>query len=183
VEFTELLKQACAGDSQARADLISAAYEDLRQIAGFQMGNEQINHTLSATGLVHEFAVKLLGNADLPDASRAQFMAYASKAMRHLLVDYARSRSRQKRGGNKQKVSLQDALVASREQSAELLELNSALERLFEIDDRKANVVEMRYFGGLSIEETAAALDVAPATVKRDWDVAKTWLLRELTAD
>lgn len=183
MNFTRLLKQASSGDSDARADLIKAAYEDLRRIAEFQMSNEQHNHTLSATALVHEVAIKLLGNTDLPDESRAQFLAYASKAMRNLLVDYARTRGRQKRGGDMKKLPLQDAFVASQEQSEDLLALDSALERLAEIDPRKVNVIEMRYFGGLSIEETAVALNISPATVKRDWEVAKTWLSRELTSD
>ena len=183
MDFTQLLTRANTGDSDARANLINAAYEDLRRIAAVHMNDEQANHTLSATALVHEVAIKLLGNAALPPSNRAQFLAYASKAMRNLLVDYARTRGRQKRGGNRNKVSLQDAFVASQEQSEDFLELNAALERLSEIDDRKANVVEMRYFGGLSIEETSAALEISPATVKRDWEVARTWLLKEIISE
>ncbi len=181
MDLTQILASAQSGDSAARAEVVRAAYEDLRKLAAARMWDERQNHTLTATALVHEVSIKLLNETQLPVAGRAQFMAYVSKAMRHLLIDHARGRGRQKRGGDRKKLVFEDALVASEEQSEELIELHHALERLTEVDRRKADVVEMRYFGGLSIEQTAAALEVSTATVKRDWELAKAWLRRELT--
>ena len=183
MELTQILQLAEAGDEDARAEIIRAAYADLRQLAGAKMRSERQNHTLSATALVHEVSVKLLNETSLPATGRAQFLAYAAKAMRNLLIDHARTRGRQKRGGDKKKVSFEDALSASQDRNLEFLALNDALDSLAQIDPRKAQVVEMRYFGGLSIQETAEVLCVSVATVKRDWDVAKTWLRRELTSN
>lgn len=182
MNLTQILQSAQAGDAAARAEILRAAYEDLRKLASHRMRDERQNHTLSATALVHEVSLKLLNDARLPVEGRVQFMAYVSKAMRNLLIDHARTRGRQKRGGDRQKLIFADALIASREQSDDLLELHGALEKLAELDARKAEVVEMRYFGGLSLQDVSGALNVSLATVKRDWDVAKTWLKRELTA-
>jgi RNA polymerase sigma-70 factor (ECF subfamily) len=180
VDITQILQSADSGDSQARADLVQAVYHDLRALAGRKMSNERQDHTLSATALVNEVSMKILSEGDVPTASRGQFFAYASKAMRNFLIDHARTRGRQKRGGDRKRVLVEEAMIACDQQSEDLLALNEALELLGEIDARKAQVVEMRYFGGMSLPEVATALDVSVATVKRDWDVAKTWLLSRL---
>ncbi len=183
MDLTRILESARSGDPSARAEIVRAAYEDLRKIAKVKMANERDGHTLSATALANELAIKLMGDSQIPVAGRPQFMAYVSKAMRHFLIDYARTRGRQKRGGDRERLTFDDALVASREQSEDLLRLHEALERFAAIDARKASVVEMRFFGGMNLEETAYSLGVSPATVKRDWDVAKAWLKRELAGE
>jgi RNA polymerase sigma factor (TIGR02999 family) len=127
--------------------------------------------------------LKLLQQSDVSASSHGQFLALAAKAMRNLLVDHARWRGRQKRGGHRQKLSLDEALVPTAQQNQELIDLDEALERFSQLDARKSQVVELRYFGGLSIQETAAVLETSPATVKRDWEVARTWLLRELRSE
>jgi RNA polymerase sigma factor (TIGR02999 family) len=183
LDVTQILQQAEAGDADARARLIQAAYEDLRQMAAARMTDERQNHTLTSTALVHEVSMKMLTESQLPVANRGQFFSYASKAMRHFLIDYARTRGRQKRGGDRNRFSFDEALVASHEQRDDLLALNDALEELAEIDPRKAQLVEMRYFGGLSNQDIAEALNISLATVKRDWTVAKAWLLKELLSE
>ena len=183
MDFTEILRSADSGDAAAKAEIVKLAYDDLRRMAQVKLRDERQNHTLTATALANELSVKLLRDDHLPTAGRQQFMAYVSKALRHFLIDYARTRGRQKRGGDRRKLSFDDALAACREQSEDVLRLHEALERLSEIDPRKASVVEMRYFGGMSQEQTADSLDISLATVKRDWDVAKAWLQRELSED
>lgn len=181
MDLTQLIQKAKAGDTQARADLLQAAYDDLRQLAVGRMADERQNHTLTSTALVHEVALKMLDDHQVPVDGRGAFFAYASKAMRNLLIDHARGRGRQKRGGDRERLSFDDALSMVHEQGDHLLELHEALDNLASIDPRKAQVVEMRYFGGLSNAEVAESLEVSVATVKRDWDVAKTWLYRELS--
>ena len=180
MDITQILQSADSGDSQARAELVQAVYHDLRSLAGRQMSNERQNHTLSATALVHEVSMKILGESDIPTEGRGQFFAYAAKAMRNYLIDHARTRGRQKRGGDRKRVIVEEALIASEQRSEDLLALNEALEQLAELEPRKAQVVEMRYFGGMSLQEVADSLDISIATVKRDWDVAKTWLISQL---
>lgn len=183
MDLTQILRQAQSGDAAARAELIQAAYDDLRKMAAGKMAGEKINHTLTSTALVHEVSLKMLADSRLPGENRGQFFAYASKAMRHFLIDYARTKGRQKRGGDRRRYSFDDVVVACEEQRDDLLELNAALESLAEVSPRKAEIVEMRYFGGLTIPEISQALGIAPATVKREWSVAKTWLLKELRDD
>jgi len=180
MDVTLLLKKAGSGDSTARGELIQATYEELRKLASARMKAERPDHTLTATALVHEVSLQLLNQSQIAVENHGQFLALAATAMRNLLIDHARSRGREKRGGGRKKLELDNALVACDQQSPELLNLHEALNRFAEIDERKSKVVEMRYFGGLSIHEVATALDVSPATVKRDWEVAKAWLLREL---
>ena len=180
MDLSQILHSAEAGDSEARASLIQAAYDDLRQLAAAKMADERQNHTLTSTALVHEVSLRLLNDSRVPMGSRGQFFAYASKAMRNLLVDHARTRGRQKRGGDRQKFSFDEAMIACQEQRDDLLRLNDALAELAEVNPRKAQVVEMRYFGGLSNQEIASALSISIATVKRDWMVAKAWLLNQL---
>ena len=182
-EVTQLIQAARTGDSAARARLIQVAYDDLREIAAKRMRAERCNHTLTATALVHEVSIRLFDDASLPIADRNEFLAYASRAMRNLLVDHARNYSSQKRGGDLPKFSFDEEMFACDEQRQELLAVNEALEKLAQFDPRKAQVVEMRYFGGLSRLEVAAALAVSEGTVKRDWDLARAWLRRYLQSD
>ncbi len=183
MDITQKLRQAREGDRDARANLIEAAYDDLRRLAMGKMADEQQNHTLTSTALVHEVSMKMLDDSHVPMASRGQFFAYASKAMRNFLIDHARTRGRQKRGGDRKKFSFEEAMVACHEQRDEFLALNEALTALAELEPRKAQVVEMRYFGGMSNQEIASTLEISLATVKRDWEVAKAWLLRQLRHD
>jgi RNA polymerase sigma factor (TIGR02999 family) len=178
MNVNQLLERACQGDSSARAELIGATYGQLRALAAAHMRDERPDHTLTATALVHEVSLQLLEGITVTANHRGQFLALA--AMRNLLIDHARARGRQKRGGSLQKLSLDEALATCDERSQELVDLDEALERFGQIDARKAQVVELRYFGGLSIQETAQILELSPATVKRDWEVARAWLLREL---
>lgn len=181
MDLTELLKRANDGDQKARGDAIAATYERLRELAIARMSDERQNHTLTSTALVHEVSMKLLNESQVPMASRGQFLAYAAKAMRNYLIDHARTKGRQKRGGDRRRYSFEEALLASDQQRDEFLALNDALKVLAEIEPRKAQVVEMRYFGGLSNQEIADTLQTSLATVKRDWTVAKTWLQKTLT--
>lgn len=183
MDVSQLFERAREGDSDARGELISAAYNQLRALASAHMRSERPDHTLTATALVHEVSLQLLERSQVALENQGQFLALAAKAMRNLLVDHARGRGRLKRGGGQRKLSLDQALSIGDQQSNELVELHEALERFSEIDSRKSQVVELRYFGGLTVEETAAALSISPATVKRDWEVAKAWLLRELRAE
>lgn len=180
MKLTEVLKRAGDGDADARATLIQTAYEDLKRLAAAQMSSQRPDHTLTSTALVSELSLKLLGDQEIPSQSRGHFFAYAAKAMRNLLIDHARSRGRQKRGGDRQKFSFDEACVAAQEQSEDLLVLNQALEDLAKNHERKAQVVEMRYFAGMKLEEISVALDISIATVKRDWEFARTLLLRAL---
>ena len=183
MDITQILQQAESGDASARANLIQAAYEDLRRLAAAKMGGQSPDHTLTSTALVHEVSVRLLTETQLPMESRGQFFAYASRAMRNYLIDHARTKGCQKRGGDKKKFSFDEAIIASTEQRDDFLALNDALETLAKVDERKAQLVEMRYFGGLSNQEISDGLNISLATVKRDWIAAKAWLLTELRAD
>jgi RNA polymerase sigma-70 factor (ECF subfamily) len=178
-----LLERACQGDALARGELIQATYDQLRVLAAASMRSERPDHTLTATALVHEVSLQLLEGAAVTANNQAQFLALAAKAMRNLLIDHARGRARQKRGGHFNKLSLNESLAATAEQGQNLVDLDEALQRFSQLDARKGQVVELRYFGGLSIEETAQVLNVSPATVKRDWDIARAWLLRELKTE
>lgn len=177
--FTGLLNLARDGDESARDSALEAIYREVRVLAGQFLRRERRGHTLQATALVHEAYVGLLAGGDLPGDNRRQLLAFIAKAMRHILVDHARARASQKRGGGRERVEFDEHLVSD-EKDAELAALDDALRALEEIDERKSRVVELRYFGGLSVEDIAAILDLSPATVKRDWQAAKTWLFNEL---
>ena len=181
MDISQILLTAQAGDPNARAKLIEAAYNDLRLLAAKRMATERQNHTLTATALVHEVSIKMLDESQVPMQSRGQFFGYVARAMRNLLIDHARAKGSQKRGANRQRFSFEEAITASEEQSDELIALNEALEQLVEVDARKAQVVELRYFGGMTNDEVASSLGISKATVKRDWDLAKGWLLQKLT--
>jgi RNA polymerase sigma-70 factor, ECF subfamily len=183
MNVTQLLERATQGDSDARGELIRATYDQLKVLAAARMRDERPDHTLTATALVHEVSLELLAQSNLSAKNQGQFLALAAKAMRNLLVDYARARGRQKRGGGRHKLTLEEDLVACEERDQDVLDLDEALERFAQLDARKSQVVELRYFGGLSIDQTAEVLGTSPATVKRDWEVARAWLLRELRSE
>lgn len=180
-DVTVLLDAVSAGDRNAPAKLLEAVYADLRRLAAKYMFDERGDHTLQATALVHEAFIRLVDWENVSWQNRAHFFAVAARAMRHILVDHARTRQAEKRGGETEVVSLEDVAIISKERAAEVLALDDALENLFALEERKGRVVELRYFGGLSVEETAEVLQVSPETVARDWRFAKTWLLRELS--
>jgi len=155
-------------------------HEELRRVARRHMAHERAEHTLQATALVNEAYMRLVDVQRVKWQNRAHFFAMSARLMRRILVDFARSRRYQKRGGGAQKVTLDEALVVSPEPGSDLVRLDEVLTALAAVDSRKAQVVEMRFFGGLSVEETAEALHVSRDTVMRDWKLAKAWLLREL---
>jgi len=157
-------------------------HQELRRLARVQMRGERDNHTLQTTALVNEAFLRLIDLRRIEWQDRAHFMALSARLMRRVLVDHARSRNYQKRGGGAAPLALDDVLVASSERGADLVALDDALEDLGRVDPRKSQVVELRFFGGLSVEETAEALSVSPETVMRDWRLAKVWLLREISS-
>lgn len=179
---TQLLNDWTNGSRAARDELMPLVYEELRRLAHRHMGRERPGHTLQTSGLVNEAFLKLVDQTNVHWKNRAHFFAIAAQIMRRILVDYARSRRYAKRGGGAQRVSLNEALIASEGRSAEVVALDEALKGLGVIDERKAQIVELRFFGGLSIEETAEVLGVSPGTVMRDWTLAKAWLRKELAA-
>jgi RNA polymerase sigma-70 factor, ECF subfamily len=179
-EVTRLLAELGQGGSGAVDRLIPILYDELRQIAHRQMRSERWDHTLDTTALVHEAYVKLVGLDRMHWQNRAHFLAVAAQAMRRVLVDYAVGRRAQKRGGARRRVPLDDVPPDRAQPLETLVALDAALRRLETIDARLTRVVECRYFGGMSVEEAAQALDVSPATIKRDWSVARAWLNREL---
>lgn len=179
-QVTRLLIDWRNGDQAALERLIPLVHEELRRVARRHMAHERPGHTLQATALVNEAYVRLIDIKQVKWQDRAHFFAMSSRLMRRVLVDFARSKGYQKRGAGAQKVSLDEALIVSAEPGADLVALDDALDALTLFDARKAQVVEMRFFGGLSVEETAEALKVSVDTVMRDWKLAKAWLLREL---
>ena len=158
---------------------MAIVYPQLRSLASRYMSGEKSGHTLSATGLVHEAYLKILG-AEVPWEDRVHFFAVSARVMRHILVDHAKANRREKRGGFAAKVSLEDAIVISPEPEARLLDLDEALRSLAELDQRKAELIELLYFGGMSQSEAAAVLNISEATVQRDLRMAKAWLYRAL---
>jgi len=179
-EITELLRAWGDGDNNAFEALVPLVEAELRRLAGVYMARERRDHTLQATALVNEAFVRLIGAQDVRWQDRTHFLGIAARLMRRVLVDHARTRAFQKRGGRDRKVSLDDAMLISPAPPVDVLTLDRALEALGAVDSRKSRVIEMRYFGGMTVEETADALHVSTQTVKRDWRLAKLWLLREL---
>ncbi|HQZ96661.1 MAG TPA: sigma-70 family RNA polymerase sigma factor [Pyrinomonadaceae bacterium] len=179
-EITQLLREWSLGDELALENLMPLVYAELHLMARRYMQSQPSGHTLQPTALIHEMYVKLAGQEEQNWQNRAHFFGVASKAMRHILVDHARNRSSRKRSGG-QRVDLNEEMIISDERSDGLVELDEALTRLSLIDERKGRVVEMKYFGGLSNEEMAQVLKVTTKTVIRDWQFARTWLLRELS--
>jgi len=179
-DVTGLLLAWRAGDASAHEQLLPAIYDELRRQAARAMRREGDAHTLQATALVHEAYLRLVDQRRVEWRSRAHFFGVAAQMMRRVLVDHARARLADKRGGALQRVTLGDVGPDESNHELDVLALHDALERLAALDPRQARLVELRYFGGLGIEDTAEALEVSPATVKREWAVARAWLRREL---
>jgi RNA polymerase sigma factor (TIGR02999 family) len=180
-DFTELLRAHASGDPTALDRLFPAVYDELRRMARGRLRHERADHTLGATELVHEAFFRLVKLDRIDWRGRAHFLAIAAQAMRNVLLDYAVQRGAQKRGGGARPVTLERLEVAADVPTEELLALCEALDRLERLEPRQARVVECRFFAGLSLDETAAALSVSPATVSRDWTIARAWLHAELT--
>lgn len=182
-EVTELLLAWSEGDRSALEQLIPLVYDELHKMARRYMVREQVAHTLQTTALVNEAYIRMIDMRKVQWQNRAHFFAVSAQLMRRILVDFARSRNYQKRGGGRRRVTLDDALEVSPKQDADLVLLDEALDALAVVDDRKRRVVELRFFGGLTVEETAHVLEVSPDTVMRDWKMAKVWLLREMSGE
>lgn len=180
-EFADILNAAAAGNASALDRLFPLVYQDLRQRAAGYLRGERPGHTLQPTALAHEAYLRLVGQRDYPWKNRAHFMAMAARAMRSILVDHARKRNAQKRGGGQSPVAIHTTLVVEGGPPVGFDDLDRALVDLARLSERQARVVELRYFGGLSIEETGEALGISPMTVKRDWATARAWLYRELS--
>jgi RNA polymerase sigma factor (TIGR02999 family) len=179
-EITQLLLQLSGGRGEALDQLIPIVYQELRSVAHGQLGGEKPGHTLNTTALVHEAYLKLVNIRQVQWRDRAHFFAMASRLMRRILIDYARARKREKRGGDVVPVPLEEAFGVSGDRADDLVALDDALTRLEAMSPRQCRVVEYRCFAGLSVEETAVVLESSPATVKRDWAFARAWLNREL---
>jgi RNA polymerase sigma factor (TIGR02999 family) len=180
-EITEMLKACSGGNREALNKLMPLVYQELHRQAHLYLNRERSNHTLQTTALVHEAYLRLIEQRFVDWQNRAHFFGMAANMMRRILVNYAVHRHRAKRGGANENLPLEEALcVAADKHDVDLLELDRALNDLERLDDRQAKIVELRYFSGLSIEETAEVLSVSPATVKRDWSMAKAWLRSEL---
>ena len=179
-EVTNLLIELKNGNRDAESRLMPLVYGELRRLAGLYMRGERPGHTLQATALVHEAYLRLVGYEDVDWQNRAHFFGVAANLMRRILVDHARAKQAKKRGGGDQKVSLDQAVLVRPEAPEQFLALDEALERLAKRDPRQARIVELRYFGGLSEEETAEVLQISVRTVKRDWSVARAWLYQQL---
>lgn len=179
-DVTRLLLAWSGGEASARDELMSLVYDQLRHVAERSLRSERTGHTLQATALVNEVYVRLVDQRQVRWEHRAHFFAVAANLMRRILVDHARHHRAAKRGGGAPTVPLDRAVMVAPEPNADLIALDGALERLAAIDPRQARVVDLKFFGGLTIEETAEVLNVSPATVKNEWSVARAWLYREL---
>jgi RNA polymerase sigma factor (TIGR02999 family) len=180
--ITALLHQLSAGNREAEADLVPQIYGELRRLAACYMRRERQNHTLQPTALVHEAYERLIQQPQLSWQSRAHFYAAASQLMRHILVDYARTRQAAKRGGVQKQVTLDETVLAAADNTVDMLVLHEALERLGSFDERQERIVELHFFGGLTFEEIAMVLNISERTAKRDWSMARAWLKGELTS-
>lgn len=179
-EITALLIDWNNGDRAALDRLMPLVYEELYRLARHYMRLERAGHTLQTTALINEAYLRLVDQRSVRWQNRAHFFAISAQLMRRILVDHARSHTRAKRGGDARKVLLDDAALVSQERAAELVSLDEALKRLAALDPRKEQVVELRFFGGLSVEETVEVLEVSPRTVEREWRLARAWLRREI---
>jgi RNA polymerase sigma-70 factor (ECF subfamily) len=180
IEISQLLKNWGAGNESALNKLIPIVYEELRKIAHYQMARERAGHTLQTTALVNEVCLRLLGSVQVSWQDRAHFFALSAQLMRRVLVDHARGRGRAKRGGAIQKLSLEESIAIPVGRDTNIVELDDALNSLAAADARKAKTVELRFFGGFSVQETAKILNVSVRTVMNDWNFSKVWLLREM---
>jgi RNA polymerase sigma-70 factor, ECF subfamily len=179
-DVTVLLSALTRGDEAAASKLVPVVYDELRRLAQAYLRRERIDHTLQPTALVHEAYLKLIDQRSVNWQSRAHFFGVSAQLMRRILIDHARGHSRFKRGGEQKKVSLDDVVVYAEREADELIAVDDSLNLLARIDPRQARVVELRFFGGLSVEEAADVLGVSPKTIKREWSVAKAWLSADL---
>jgi RNA polymerase sigma-70 factor, ECF subfamily len=182
-EITELLLKWSKGDSAALEELVPMVYPELRRIARRYMGRENAQHTLQTSALINEAYLRLVDQQAVAWQDRAHFFAVAAQVMRHILIDHARRYRYEKRGGGAQHVTLDDTAISIEERAAEFVALDAALDGLAKIDPRKSKIVELRFFGGLTVEETAEVMKLSAITVKREWRAARAWLLREITGD
>jgi len=179
-DVTQLLNRLSSGDQNALSELIPVVYDELHRLAAFHLQRERPEHTLQTTALVHEAYVRLVDQKEVQWKNRGHFFAVAAQAMRRVLVDYARRHQALKRGSSLPKISLDEAIAISHEDMHHVLLLDELLTRLSTIDPAESRIVELRFFGGLAVEETAEAMGISAATVKREWSVARAWLLREI---
>jgi RNA polymerase sigma factor (TIGR02999 family) len=179
-DVTTLLARWSSGDVVALEQLTPIVYDELRRIARRHLARERRDHTLQSTALVHEAYMRLVQQPDKQWANRSHFFAVASRVIRGILVDYARAKLTVKRGAGAAQISLSDAVIGQDPGEVDLLDLDNALNALQKLDPQQSQIVEMRFFGGLSIEETAEVLKISPSTVKRDWIMAKTWIRRQM---
>ena len=180
-EITEQLIAWSNGDAAALDKLIPAVYQELRRMADQYLRREDLSHSLQPTALVHEAYLRLIDQTKVEWQNRAHFFGVAAQMMRRILIDHAKTKHRLKRGGTAIKVSLDENVNISQERAAELIALDDALQELAQMDERKSRIVELRYFGGLSVDETAQVLGISDKTVMRDWNLAKAWLYQQLT--
>jgi RNA polymerase sigma-70 factor (ECF subfamily) len=180
---TELLMRWSHGDDAALSELTPLVYEELRRVAHHYLSGQRSNHTLQTTALVNEVYLRLADQTNPRWQNRAHFFAVAARAMRQILVSYARSQQARKRGGGAQKVDLDEVALISPQESKQIVNLHEALEQLSVLDSRKAQIVELKYFGGLNYDEIAEVLKISRITVRRDWEFAKVWLYTELHSD
>jgi RNA polymerase sigma factor (TIGR02999 family) len=180
IDVTQLLKQLSSGNQDVLAELIPLVYDELRRLAAYHMRQERSNHTLQATALVHEAYLRLVDQRHVDWKNHSHFLGVAAHLMRRILLMHVRRRNAEKRGGSYARIALDEAVVFTCEQSADLIALDELLKELESLDPQQARIVELRFFGGLSVEETAELMGISPATVKRDWAMAKAWLAREL---
>ena len=179
--ITQLLIRWSDGDKDALDELAPQVYSELRRLAKYYLRQERPDHTLQASDLVHEAYLRMVDEKEIGWQNRAHFFGIAAVRMRHILVEHARGRQAAKRGGGEYRLSLSQANELAEEQDVNLLALDDALRRLDELDTQKTRIVELRYFGGMTIEETAEVLKLSPATIKRDWSMARAWLRNEIS--
>jgi RNA polymerase sigma factor (TIGR02999 family) len=179
-DITQILQEVSGGNREAPARLMPLIYDELRRLADYYLRRERPDHTLQPTALVHEAYLKLIDQTRVDWQNRAHFFGVAAQLMRRILVDHARRHRASKRGGFQQKLTLDEAVDYSQARDVDLVKLDEALTALAKFDARQSRIVELRFFGGLTIEETAEALGISPATVKVDWSMAKAWLCREI---
>jgi RNA polymerase sigma-70 factor (ECF subfamily) len=182
-EVTQLLVEWSNGDKSALDKLMPLIYEELKRLAHHYMSRERPGHTLQTTAVVNEAYMRLINRKSIHWQNRAHFFAIAAQSMRSILVDHARSHAYAKRGGGAHKITLDEAMIVSQQKAAEVLALDDALKELAALDPQQTRVVELRFFGGLTIEETAEVLHLSPATIKREWQTAKAWLYHELAKE
>lgn len=180
-EVTELLRRWSRGDVAARESLVPLVYDELRRLARYYLASQRSDHTLQSTAIVHEAYLRLAGRDHVQWENRGHFFAVAAQLMRRILVDHARKRNAAKRGGAQLTLLVDEAVEPSSQRELDLVALDDALKALAELDARQSRIVELRFFGGLSIEDTSRLLEISPATVKREWSTARAWLYEEIS--